>query len=254
MTDKEKPKTFSKLQEEKLKIMKQKEETIRTMLNTTKKNPNFVKLLIFTLNNLENYVSPPNREIRINANIIIRLEGVGILHTIITKNIKKDEIVVKGGEIIWKFISVNNNLDSELAKLFTEKNGHKLVIEILIKRQKGPGNVIAPYVRILNGLVQIPQLIPSLLESGLADTFNLDEEKDLEVITLNLDTLRKISNQKVGRDILITKKFADKIIKNIRTWAKKKSIDPVLSGLTILDNLCINEEGKKDIKEAGGID
>ena len=37
MTDKEKPKTFSKLQEEKLKIMKQKEETIRTMLNTTKK-------------------------------------------------------------------------------------------------------------------------------------------------------------------------------------------------------------------------
>ena len=185
---------------------------------------------------------------------MIRLEGVGILHTIITKNIKKDEIVVKGGEIIWKFISVNNNLDSELAKLFTEKKGHKLVIEILIKRQKGPGNVIAPYVRILNGLVQIPQLIPSLLESGLADTFNLDEEKDLEVITLNLDTLRKISNQKVGRDILITKKFADKIIKNIRTWAKKKSIDPVLSGLTILDNLCINEEGKKDIKEAGGID
>ena len=254
MTDKEKPKTLSKLQEAKLKVMKQKEETIGTMLTTTKNNPNFFKLLIFTLNSLENFVSPPNREIRVNASVMIRLEGVGILHTIIIKNITKDEIVTKAGDIIWKLISVYNNLDAELAKLFTEKNGHKAVIEILIQRQKGPGEVIAPYVRVLNGLVQIPQLVPSLLESGLADTFNLDEEQDLEMITLNLDTLRKISNQKVGRDFLITKNFVDKIIKNIRTCAKKKSIDSVLCGLAVLDNLCRNEEGKKAIKEAGGID
>ena len=254
MTDKAKPKTLSSFQEAKLKIMKQKEETIGTMLTTTKNNPNFFKLLIFTLNSLENFVSPPNREIRVNASVMIRLEGVGILHTIIIKNITKDEIVTKAGDIIWKLISVYNNLDAELAKLFTEKNGHKAVIEILIQRQKGPGEVTAPYVRVLNGLVQIPQLVPSLLESGLADTFNLDEEQDLDMITLNLDTLRKISNQKIGRDFLITKNFVDKIIKNIKICAKKKAIDSVLCGLAVLDNLCRNEEGKKAIKEAGGIE
>ena len=254
MTEKEKPKTLSKLQEARLKVMKQKEETIGTMLTTTKNNPNFFKLLIFTLNSLENFVSPPNREIRVNASVMIRLEGVGILHTIIIKNITKDEIVTKAGDIIWKLISVYNNLDAELAKLFTEKDGHKAVIEILIQRQKGPGEVTAPYVRVLNGLVQIPQLVPSLLEAGLADTFNLDEEQDIDMITLNLDTLRKISNQKVGRDFLITKNFVEKIIKNIKACAKKKSIDSVLCGLAVLDNLCRNDEGKKAIKEAGGID
>ena len=253
MTDKEKPK-LSKLQEARLKVMKQKEETIGTMLTTTKNNPNFFKLLIFTLNSLENFVSPPNREIRVNAGVMIRLEGVGILHTIIIKNISKDEIVTKAGDIIWKLISVYGNLDSELAKLFTEKNGHKAVIEILIQRQKAPGEVIAPYIRVLNGLVQIPQLVPSLLESGLANTFNLDEEQNLDMITLNLDTLKKISNQKIGRDFLITQNFVDKIIKNIRACAKKKSIDSVLCGLAVLDNLCRNEEGKKAIKDAGGID
>ena len=38
MTEKEKPKTLSKLQEARLKVMKQKEETIGTMLTTTKNN------------------------------------------------------------------------------------------------------------------------------------------------------------------------------------------------------------------------
>ena len=249
-----KPKTISKLQEARLKTMKQKEETIGTLLTTTKKNPNFIKLLIFTLNSLENYVSPPNREIRVNASVIIRLEGVGILHTIIIKNITKDEIVTKAGDIIWKLISVYNNLDSELAKLFAEKNGHKAIIEILVQRQKGPHEVTAPYVRVLNGLVQIPQLVPSLLESGLVDTFNLEGEENLEMITLNLDTLKKISNQKIGRDFLITKNFVDKVIKNIKTCVQKNSTDSVLCGLAVLDNLSRNEEGKKAIKDAGGID
>ena len=234
--------------------MKQREETIGGLLTTTKNNPNFAKLLIFTMNTLENFVSPPNREIRVNASVIIRLEGVGILHTIIIKNITKDEIVTKAGDIIWKLVSVYNNLDAELAKLFAEKNGHKAIIEILVQRQKGPHEVIAPYVRVLNGLVQIPQLVPSLLESGLVDTFNLEEDENLERITLNLDTLKKISNQKIGRDFLITKNFVDKIIKNIRTCLKKNSIDSVLCGAAVLDNLSRNDEGKKAIKDAGGME
>ena len=253
MSDK-KSKTISKMQEARLKTMKQKEETIGGLLTTTKNNPNFVKLLIFTLNTLENFVSPPNREIRVNASVIIRLEGVGILHTIIIKNITKDEIVTKAGDIIWKLVSVYNNLDAELAKLFAEKNGHKAIIEILVQRQKGPHEVTAPYVKVLNGLVQIPQLVPSLLESGLVDTFNLEGEENLEMITLNLDTLKKISNQKLGRDFLITKNFVDKIIKNIRVCVQKNAIDSVLCGLAVLDNLSRNDEGKKAIKDAGGID
>ena len=213
MTDKAKPKTLSKLQEARLKVIKQKEEAIGTMLTTTKNNPNFFKLLIFTLNSLENFVSPPNREIRLNASVMIRLDGVGILHTIILKNVTKDEIVTKAGDIIWKLISIYDNLDPELAKLFCEKDGHKAVIEVLLKRPNGPPEVITPYVKVLNGLVQIPQLVPTLLESGLADTFNLDENQDIDMITLNLDTLRKISNQKMGRDFLISKNFIDKILK-----------------------------------------
>ena len=96
--------------------------------------------------------------------------------------------------------------------------------------------------------------MPSLLESGLVDTFNLEGEENLEMITLNLDTLKNISNQKIGRDFLITKNFVDKVIKNIKTCVQKNSTDSVLCGLAVLDNLSRNEEGKKAIKDAGGID
>ena len=252
MTDKANAKPLSKIQEMRRKVMKQKEDTINTVLTTAKNNPTFIKLLMFTLNSLENFVSPPNREIRINASVIIRLEGVGILHKITIKNIKNDEIVSKAGDIIWKLIGVYNIIDHELAKLFAEKNGHKAVIEILLERKTG--DVTVPYVRVLNGLVQIPQLVPTLIESGIANTMNLDDEKDLEKITLNLDTLKNISNQKAGRDFLITKNFVEKIIKNINICADKKSADSVLCGLAVLDNLCRNEEGKKAVKDAGGIE
>ena len=252
MSDKTTDKPLSKIQEMRRKVMKQKEDTINTVLTTAKNNPSFIKLLMFTLNSLENFVSPPNREIRVNASVIIRLEGVGILHKITIKNIKNDEIVSKAGDIIWKLIGVYNIIDRELAKLFAEKNGHKAVIEILLERKTG--DVTVPYVRVLNGLVQIPQLVPTLIESGLANTMNLDDEKDIEKITLNLDTLKNISNQKAGRDFLITKNFVEKIIKNINVCADKKRADSVLCGLAVLDNLCRNEEGKKAVKDAGGID
>ena len=60
-------KPLSSIKEQRLKAMRQKEETISTVLTTAKDNPKFVKLLIYTLNSLEGFVSPPNREIRINA-------------------------------------------------------------------------------------------------------------------------------------------------------------------------------------------
>jgi hypothetical protein len=52
--------------------MLQKEETIKSVINTVKQNPKFIKLLVYSLNSMDNLVSPPNRDIRLNAKIIIR--------------------------------------------------------------------------------------------------------------------------------------------------------------------------------------
>jgi hypothetical protein len=52
--------------------MQQKEETLQNVINTIKQNPKFIKLLVYSMNSLESFVSPPNREIRVNAKIIIK--------------------------------------------------------------------------------------------------------------------------------------------------------------------------------------
>ena len=56
--------------------------------------------------------------------------------------------------------------------------------------------IIKPYIKIINGLVQIPQLIQKLIDSGLIETVKLINDlyfDDFEAISLNFDTLRKIS-------------------------------------------------------------
>lgn len=65
-------KPLSAIQEQRLRMIKQKEDTFRTVLISAKDNPKFIKLLKYSLNSLEGFVSPPNREIRLNATIIIR--------------------------------------------------------------------------------------------------------------------------------------------------------------------------------------
>ena len=117
------------------KQLQQKEETINTVLTSAKDNPKFVKLIIFTLNSLEGFVSPPNREIRLNSSIIIRLEGIGILHKISLNNITNEDILSLTTDILWKLISIYDIIDTDLAKLFADKNGHKAVIEILVKKK-----------------------------------------------------------------------------------------------------------------------
>ena len=93
-------KPLTKLQEMNLHALKLKEESIGAILTTIKNNQTFAKLLIFTLNSLESFVSPPNREIRTNSNIIIKLEGVELLHIISVKNLNNDDIVELAGDII----------------------------------------------------------------------------------------------------------------------------------------------------------
>ena len=262
MTTKPTTRPLTKLQEMNLRSLKLKEESISTILTTIKNNQTFAKLLIFTLNSLETFVSPPNREIRINSNIIIRLEGVELLHIISVKNIKNDEVVLLAGDIIYKLISVYDIIDKELTKLFAEKNGHKAVIDIVLKKNKEDKSIL-PYIKIINGLAQIPQLVPTLIENNIIEAINLNsdlEEKnenyDGDFVQFNLSTLKQISTQKAGRDYLVGKNYIEKINKNIIKSSDKKdvsSVSSVLCGLGILENLCRNEEGKKAVKNSNCI-
>ncbi len=52
--------------------MQQNITTITDLIKSIKNNPKFIKLLIFSMNSLENFVSPPNRKIKANAKIIIK--------------------------------------------------------------------------------------------------------------------------------------------------------------------------------------
>lgn len=170
-------------------------------------------------------------------------------------NLSNEDIVTQSGNIMWKLISIFGNIDQELAKLFADNKGQEAVIEILIAKQQGNGSI--PYIRILNGLVQIPSLVSRMLDSGLAETVKIINDlypDDVDVISMNFDTMKKISNQKVGRDFLITKGLVDSILKNINHCANLKNSKAVLSGLTVLDNLTRNDNGKEAIKKANGID
>jgi hypothetical protein len=88
-----KSKEFAKLAESKLLLMQQKEGQIRDCIITLKSNPKFIKLLSFAMNNLEKFISFPNREIKINAHIIIKQDGVIVLKTTSSINIGNEEIV-----------------------------------------------------------------------------------------------------------------------------------------------------------------
>ena len=102
--------------------------------------------------------------------------------------------MTQSGNIMWKLISIFGNIDQELAKLFADNKGQEAVIEILIAKQQGNGSI--PYIRILNGLVQIPSLVSRMLDSGLAETVKIINDlypDDVDVITMNFDTMKKIS-------------------------------------------------------------
>ena len=203
-------KPLSKVREMNLRSLKLKEESISTLLTTIKSNQKFAKLLIFTLNSLQGFISPPNKEISINASIIIKLDGIEVLHLISVTNINKDEIISLAGDIFYKLISINDIFDKELTKLFAEKNGHKVIIDILLKRKKEKiDDILLPYVKIINALTQIPQLIPTLIENNILDSLNLnlDENNDKNkgfnynknIIQNKLDVIKQISTQKIGR-------------------------------------------------------
>ena len=117
--------------------------------------------------------------------------------------------------------------------------------------------IIKPYIKIINGLVQIPQLIQKLIDSGLIETVKLINDlyfDDFEAISLNFDTLRKISNLKIGREVIFKKNLIPNILKNIKITAAYKKQDVILTGLHILDNLSRNDEGKEILNKNNAIE
>ena len=74
----------------------------------------------------------------------------------------------------------------------------------------------------MNNLVQVPQLINKLLDSGLAETIKLVNDlysDDIPIIATKFDTMLKVSNQKVGIDFHVKIGIVPSILKNVKKYS-----------------------------------
>ena len=71
---------------------------------------------------------------------------------------------------------------------------------------------------------------------------------------MNFDTMRKISNQKNGRDFLVKKNLVPSLLNNIKKCADHENPQAVINGFSVLDNLSRDEAGKEAIKEANAME
>ncbi|MBP5693836.1 MAG: hypothetical protein J6X03_00025, partial [Bacilli bacterium] len=88
---------------------------------------------------------------------------------------------------------------------------------------------------------------------GLAETIKLVNDlytDEIQVISINLDTMKKVSNQKTGREFLIKKGIVPSILQNVKTCSDSGEAAAVFNGLIVVDNLCRNDEGRKEVKDA----
>lgn len=70
-----------------------KEEQINNVLTTIQTNPKFIKLLFYSLNSLEGFISLPNKEIKPNSRIIILLEGLDKLKQVGIMNTENEDVL-----------------------------------------------------------------------------------------------------------------------------------------------------------------
>ncbi len=57
----------NKYKEQRLALQRQREEAIKNALATLKNNLKFYRLVVYSLNTLEGFVTPPNKDIRENS-------------------------------------------------------------------------------------------------------------------------------------------------------------------------------------------
>ena len=245
-------KTYEQIKREQEAVIKQKQKAINDVLTSAKNNPKFAKLLSYSFTSLDKMITPPNSDVRLNAKLIIESGGIEVLRSIALKNVHNEELCKQISDIIVKLTSFyDNTVDQELAQKFVEAKGHEAVIEMLLSKNKGPGSV--PLIKCLNNLCQVPQLINKLLNAGLAETIKLVNDlysDDIIVLRMNLDTMKKVSNQKTGREFLIKKGIVPSILMNVKKCSDRGDASAVFNGLIVVDNICRNDEGKKEVKDA----
>lgn len=96
-----------------------------------------------------------------------------------------------------------------------------------------------------------------LLDSGLIEICKVVNDlysDDIDIISLNFETLKKISNLKAGREIILKKNIIPNLMKNIKATAHNGNSKAVIAGFTVLDNLLKSDEGKEVIKENKAFD
>ena len=252
MNTKMRVKTYEQIKREQEAVIKQKQKAINDVLTSAKNNPKFAKLLSYSFTSLDKMITPPNSDVRLNAKLIIESGGIEVLRSIALKNVHNEELCKQISDIIVKLTSFyDNTVDQELAQKFVEAKGHEAVIEMLLSKNKGPGSV--PLIKCLNNLCQVPQLINKLLNAGLAETIKLVNDlysEDIIVLRMNLDTMKKVSNQKTGREFLIKKGIVPSILMNVKKCSDRGDASAVFNGLIVVDNICRNDEGKKEVKDA----
>ena len=244
-------KTYEEIKREQAAVKEKKKKAINDILTSAQNNPKFAKLLTYSFNSLDKMITPPGSDVRLNAQLIIESGGIEVLRSLALKNSHNEEICKQIADIIYKLTSLYNNVDQELAQKFVAAKGHEAVIEMLLSKNKGPGSI--PLIKCINNLCQVPQLINKLLDAGIAETIKLVNDlysDDIIVIRLNLDTMKKVSNQKNGRDFLIKRGIVPSILTTIKKSAMRADANAVSNGLIVVDNLCRNDEGKKEVKEA----
>ena len=113
-----KVKTVVERKNEEALSLQKKEETIKNVLNTAKSNPQFTKLINYSLTSLEKLISPDNSEKYINIYSIIKLNGIKILSNVASVNVKNDELINKTTNIMKSFLAYDNPKKSRIIKIF----------------------------------------------------------------------------------------------------------------------------------------
>ena len=217
MNTKIRVKTYDQIKREQEAVVKQKQKAIKDALTSAKNNPKFAKLLSYSFSTLDKMIDPSNSDARMNAKLIIESGGLEILKNVALKNVQNEDLFKQVSDIIVKLTSLYGNVDQELAQKFVAEKGHEAVIEMLLSKNKGPASV--PLIKCLNNLCQVPQLINKLLDAGLAESIKLVNDMysdDIVILRMNLDTMKKVSNQKTGREYLIKKGIVPSILNNVK--------------------------------------
>jgi hypothetical protein len=177
-------------------------------------------------------------------------KGVEILKEVSTKNLNNEEIMTLASDIIWHIISINDKIDSELIQNFVEENGNDAVVEVLLTKDKDQST--KKFVEIVNGMAQVPQIMQKLIESGILETVKLVNDlyiEDTDIISVNVDTMKRITSNRAGREAVLRKNLIPNVLKNISTSSQQENTSAVMSGLSIIDNLTKSDEGKKALRE-----